>query len=82
MASFSELLQGFAESERHAAEHQARITRQAEGVGERDDDGHDTTFCAKRLLVMGANLNQMERRRQEIVRELLVAQGEQGKSVH
>jgi hypothetical protein len=82
MASFSELLQGFAQTERHAAEHQARITRQVERVGEPDAEDHDTTFSAKRLLVMGANLNQMERRRQKIVRELLVAQREQAKSAH
>ncbi len=82
MASFSELLQELTQSKRHVAEGQARITRRAERVRELDADGHDTTFSAKRLLVMGANLNQMERRRQEIVRELLAAQREQGKSVH
>ena len=82
MASLSELLQGLPQSERHVAKRQARITRQAERVHELDADGHDTTFSAKRLLVMGANLNKMERRRQEIVRELLVAQREQGKSAH
>jgi hypothetical protein len=82
MAIFSELLHGFAQSERNAGNHQARISRQAERVGERDAEGHDTTFSAKRLLVMGANLNQMGRRRQQIVRELLVAQRGRVKSVH
>jgi hypothetical protein len=76
MARFSELLRELARSERDVAERQARIARQAELVRELDADGHDTTFSAKRLLVMLANLNQMERRRQQIVRQLAVSKGE------
>jgi hypothetical protein len=72
MARFSELLQELARAERDVA----RFARQAEFVRELDADGHDTTFGAKRLLVMLANLNQMERRRQQIVRKLSVYQRE------
>ena len=57
-------------SERHLAEGQERIARQAELVRELYADGHDTTFAAKRLLVLAANLNEMERQRHEIMREL------------
>jgi hypothetical protein len=73
MARFSELLRELAQSERDVADGQARIARQAELVRKLDADGHDTTFSAKRLLVLLANLNQMERRRQEIVRQLSVS---------
>jgi hypothetical protein len=69
MARFSELLRELAQSERDVADGQARIARQAELVRKLDADGHDTIFSAKRLLVLLANLNQMERRRQEIVRQ-------------
>jgi hypothetical protein len=75
MARFSELLQELARAERDVAEGQARLARQAQLV--RDlDDGHDTTFSARRLLVMMTNLNQMESRRQRLVRELSVSQRE------
>jgi uncharacterized membrane protein YccC len=60
IARFSELLPELARAERDVAEGQARIARQAQLVRELDADGHDTTFSAKRLLVMMANLNQME----------------------
>jgi hypothetical protein len=76
MARFSNLLRELARSERDVAEGRARIVRQAELVRELDADGHDTTFSAARLLVMIANLNQMERRRQQIVRELAVSERE------
>lgn len=76
MARFSDLLRELARSERDVAEGQARIARQAELVRELDADGHDTIFSAKRLLVMVANLNQMERRRQQIARELSVSKRE------
>ena len=74
MGRFSELQQELAQSERHLAEGQARIARQAAFVRELYADGHYTTFSAKRLLVMMANLNQMGVRRQQIVRELSVSQ--------
>ena len=70
MAKFSELLQELARSERGVADGEARIARQAELVRKLDADGHDTTFGAKRLLVMITNLNQLERHRQQLIREL------------
>jgi hypothetical protein len=70
MAKFSELLQELAQLERGVADGQARIARQIEFVRKLDGDGHDTTFGAKRLLVMIANLNQLERHRQQLIREL------------
>ena len=74
MGRFSELQQELVRSERHLAESQARIVRQAEFVRELYADGHDTTFAAKRLLVLAANLNGMARHRAQIVRELSAAQ--------
>ena len=74
MARFSELLEELARSERHLAEGQARLARQAELVCALDANDHYTTFSAKRLVVMMANLNDMERRREQIVRELAVSQ--------
>ena len=76
MARFSELLQELARAERDVAEGQARLARQAQLVRDLDADGHDTTFSARRLLVMMTNLNQMESRRQRLVRELSVSQRE------
>jgi hypothetical protein len=70
MGRFSELLHELAQLESHVAEGQARIARQAEFVRELDADGHDTTFGAKRLIVMAANLNEMKEHRQQIIREL------------
>jgi hypothetical protein len=70
MARFSQLLRELARSEQDIAEGQARIARQAEFVRELDADGHDTTFGAKRLIVMAANLNEMKEHRQQIIREL------------
>jgi hypothetical protein len=70
MDRFSELLHELARLERHLAVDQARTTRQAEFVRELDADGHDTTFGAKRLIVMAANLNEMKEHRQQIIREL------------
>jgi hypothetical protein len=54
----------------------ARLARQAELARDLDADGHDTTFSARRLLVIMANLNQIESRRQQLVRELSVYQRE------
>jgi hypothetical protein len=76
MARFSDLLRELARSERDVAAGRARIVRQAELVRELDADGHDTSFSAARLLVLIANLNQMERRRQRIVRQLSGSKGE------
>ena len=76
MARFSELLQELARAERDVAEGQARLARQAQLVRALDADGHDTTFSARRLLVMMTNLNQMESRRQRLARELSVSQRE------
>ena len=76
MARFSELLQELARAERDVAEGQARLARQAQLVRDLDADGHDTTFSARRLVVIMTNLNQMESRRQRLVRELSVSQRE------
>jgi hypothetical protein len=73
MGRFSGLEHELVQFERHLAEGQARIVRQAELVRELYADGHDTTFATKRLLVLAANLDEMESRRQQIVRELLSA---------
>ena len=59
MDRFSELLHELAQAERHLAEGQARIARQAEFVRELGASGHDMDFSAKRLMVMAANLNEM-----------------------
>ena len=74
MAKFSELHQELAQSECHLSAGQARIARQAEFVRELYAEGHDTTFAAKRLLVLAANLNGMERQREQLVRKLSAAQ--------
>jgi hypothetical protein len=74
MAIFSQPLQELAQYDRRIVECQARIARQAEFVRELDADGHDTTFGAKRLVVMMTNLTHMEIRRQQILRELSASQ--------
>jgi hypothetical protein len=81
MGGFSELQHELVQSERHLAEGQERIARQAEWVRELYADGHDTTFAAKRLLVLAANLNETERQRHEITRELLAAPNRAAKSL-
>jgi hypothetical protein len=63
-----------ARAERDVAEGRARLALQAQLVRDLDADGHDTTFSARRLLVMLANLNQIESRRQQLVRELWFSQ--------
>jgi hypothetical protein len=70
MGRFSELQQELTQSERYLAEGQARIARQAEFVRELYADGHDTTFAAKRLLVLAANVDGIERHREHIVHQL------------
>jgi hypothetical protein len=74
MGRFSELEHELVKSERYFAEGQARIARQAELVRDLYAAGHDTTFATKRLLVLATNLEEMERHRQQIARELLGAQ--------
>jgi hypothetical protein len=74
MERFSELLHELAQAERHLAEGQARIARQAEFVRELDASGHDTDFSAKRLMVIAANLNEMQEHRQQVLRALSAAQ--------
>jgi hypothetical protein len=74
MARFSELQQELAQSERYLAEGAARIARQAEFVRELYAVGHDTSFAAKRLLVLAANLDGIKRHREEIAHELSTAQ--------
>lgn len=74
MGRLSELLHELAQAERHLAEGQARIARQAEFVRELDASGHDMDFSAKRLRVMAANLNEMQEHRQQALRALSAAQ--------
>jgi hypothetical protein len=74
MGRFSELQNELVQSERHLAEGQERIARQAELVRELYADGHNTTFAANRLLVWVMNLNEIERHRQQTVRELSASQ--------
>ena len=74
MGRFLELQQELVRSEHYLAESQARIARQAAFVRELYADGHDTTFAAKRLFVLAANLNGMARQRAQIVRELSAVQ--------
>jgi hypothetical protein len=76
MRRFSELQQELTQSERHLAEGQARIARQAEFVRELYADGYDTTFAAKRLLVLAANLDGIGRQRDQLVRALSAARKE------
>jgi hypothetical protein len=70
MGGVSELQRELVQFERHLVKGQERIARQAEFVRELYAQGHDTTFAANRLFVLAANLNEMERHRQQIVREL------------
>jgi hypothetical protein len=74
MARFSELQRELAQSERYLAEGAARIARQAEFVRELHAEGHDTSFAAKRLLVLAANLDGIASRREQIAHELSAAQ--------
>jgi hypothetical protein len=74
MGRFSELQQELAQSERYLAEGAARIARQAEFVRELYAEGHDTSFAAKRLLVLAANLDGIERHREQIVHKLSAVQ--------
>jgi hypothetical protein len=43
-------------------------------VRELGASGHDTDFSAKRLMVMAANLNEMQEHRQQALRALSAAQ--------
>jgi hypothetical protein len=74
MGRCSELQQELARSERYLAEGQTRIARQAKFVRELYAEGHDTSFAAKRLLVLAANLDGIERHCERIVNELSAAQ--------
>ena len=74
MGRVSELQHELVQSERHLVEGQERIARQAEYVRELYGHGREMTFAANRLLVLAANLNEMERHRQQILRELSAPQ--------
>ena len=74
MGRLSELQHELMQSERHLAEGQERIARHSEFVRELYAEGHNSTFAAKRLVVLAANLNEIESHRQQIVRELSAAQ--------
>ena len=57
MAAFSELCQELAVADRHTADGQARIARQAEVVCTLDADAHDTTDAQNLLRVMEQSLD-------------------------
>jgi hypothetical protein len=77
MVAFPELCDELAVADRDVTEGQERIARQAEVVCELDADGHDTTDARNLLLVMQQSLDAMNAHRQQIVRELASAQGEE-----
>jgi hypothetical protein len=77
MGAFPELCDELAVADRDVTEGQERIARQAEVVCELDADGHDTTDARNRLLAMQQSLDAINAHRQQIVRELASAQGEE-----
>ena len=77
MAAFSKLRQELAVADRHVADGQARIARQAEILCELDADGQDTTDAQNLLRVLQQSLDAMNADRQQIVRELSYASDEQ-----
>jgi hypothetical protein len=77
MVAFPELCDELAVADRDVTEGQERIARQAEVVCGLDADGHDTTDARNLLLAMQQSLDAMNAHRQQIVRELASAQGEE-----
>ncbi len=70
MAEIARVRDELAVADRHVAECQARIARQAELVRELEHDGHDTKDAENLLQVMKEGLAAIEAHRQHIVREL------------
>jgi hypothetical protein len=77
MPAFSKLRQDLAAADRHIAEGQARIAQQADVLCALNEDGQDTTDAQNLLRVMQESLDAMNAHRQQIVRELACAPGEQ-----
>ena len=70
MPDISELRQELAKADRHIAEGNGRIARQAEVVCELDRQGHDTRAAQSLLRAMKDAVAAMDTHRQQIVREL------------
>jgi hypothetical protein len=77
MTASPELCDELAIADRAVTEGHERIARQAEVVCELDAEGHDTTDAKNLLRVMQQSLDAMSAHRQQIVRELASAQGEE-----
>jgi formyltetrahydrofolate synthetase len=69
-----ELQQELADSNRHIVEGHARIARQREIIDHLSGDGHDVTDAENLLRTMVEDLQTMQARRQQIVRELELAE--------
>jgi hypothetical protein len=69
-----ELQQELADATHHIVEGHARIARQRELVGQLSADGHDVTEADKLLRTMVEGLEAIQVRRQQIVRELELAE--------
>lgn len=69
MADSSELRQELAQADRHIAEEQERIARQAEVVRQLDRNGRETAEAEDLLRVLNEVLAAMETHREHIVRE-------------
>jgi hydroxypyruvate isomerase len=76
MTDISELQQEWAQADRHIAEGNGRIARQAEVVRELNRHGHDTTQAQSLLQAMKDAVTAMDTHRQQIVRELTRASDE------
>jgi DNA-binding protein YbaB len=76
MTDISELQQELAQADRHIAEGNGRIARQAEVVRELNRHGHDTTQAQSLLQAMKDAVTAMDTHRQQIVRELTRASDE------
>jgi hypothetical protein len=74
MAKTPELEQELEQSNRHIVEAHARIARQRELIGHLSDGGQDVTDAENLLRTMVEGLETMQARRQQIVRELELAE--------
>jgi hypothetical protein len=77
IAAFPELCDELAVADRDVAEGQERIARQAEAVCELDAQGHDTNNAQNLLITMQQSLDAVNADRQQIVRQLASARGEE-----
>jgi hypothetical protein len=69
-----ELQEELADSNRHLVEGHARIARQRELISHLSADGHDVTDAENLLRTMVEGLEAMQVHRQQIVRELELAE--------